>query len=223
MAAVRGQVHLGASSVVAWLCRTVLPCKLGTNPCRTMPSCQSKRPAVPSKNDVGEQEPSALPQTCPHALLAAAGIPEAYYRTGELCGWCVRVACIDTACTDALLRSDLFMIADSCKDCKGDSLLISAKGIQNITGGARVLRPGAMQRGRDSSSYWAVQGGLHACIMPLAAMPAVSASSMSSLPVQYMPSKLAQPCASLVSEVACEFLVSLWRVSGLHILYYVKP
>ncbi len=45
------------------------------------------------------------------------------------------MACTDAACKDALLHSDLLMIADSCKDCRGDDLLVSARGIQNVTGG----------------------------------------------------------------------------------------
>ena len=79
------------------------------------------------------------------ALAATPGIPTSYYKQGELCGWCVRVACVDTACQDALLRTDLFMVADSCTDCKGDDLLISA-GIQNVTGELWVTSKGRIRK-----------------------------------------------------------------------------
>ncbi|GAB4818171.1 hypothetical protein N2152v2_005217 [Parachlorella kessleri] len=72
------------------------------------------------------------------------GIPEALYRTGELCGACVRMSCTDTVCQDALLRSRTFMIVDSCRDCKGNDLVISAKGFANLTGLNYDINPAAV-------------------------------------------------------------------------------
>ena len=37
-------------------------------------------------------------------------LPTALYRSGELCGACVRIWCVDSVCTDALVRNASFMV-----------------------------------------------------------------------------------------------------------------
>jgi hypothetical protein len=62
------------------------------------------------------------------------------YRSGQLCGACVRMVCADSVCKDALLRESLFMITDSCRDCQGSNLVVSAAGFGNLTGDAGWAR-----------------------------------------------------------------------------------
>ncbi|PRW57741.1 Expansin 1 [Chlorella sorokiniana] len=61
-------------------------------------------------------------------------LPTTLYRSGELCGGCVRLWCVDSVCQDALVRNASFMVTDSCKDCTGNSLLVSERGFTNLTG-----------------------------------------------------------------------------------------
>jgi len=37
-------------------------------------------------------------------------LPTTLYRSGELCGACVRMWCVDSVCTDALVRNASFMV-----------------------------------------------------------------------------------------------------------------
>ncbi|KAI7835850.1 hypothetical protein COHA_010247 [Chlorella ohadii] len=61
-------------------------------------------------------------------------LPTALYRSGELCGACVRMWCVDSVCTDALVRNASFMVTDSCKECTGINILVSERGFANLTG-----------------------------------------------------------------------------------------
>ncbi|KAI3434688.1 hypothetical protein D9Q98_002751 [Chlorella vulgaris] len=63
-----------------------------------------------------------------------AGLPDALFQNGRLCGTCVRVWCVDSICLDPLVRNATFMVTDRCTDCKGDDLLVSARGFANLTG-----------------------------------------------------------------------------------------
>jgi hypothetical protein len=56
------------------------------------------------------------------------------YRTGELCGLCMRIWCVDSVCEDSLITNRTFMVTDSCQDCRGNDIVTSARGYQWLTG-----------------------------------------------------------------------------------------
>ena len=51
-----------------------------------------------------------------------------------MCGLCVQMWCVDSVCADPLLSNLTFMITDSCRECKGDSLVVSARGAADLSG-----------------------------------------------------------------------------------------
>ena len=63
------------------------------------------------------------------------GIPKALYRNSELCGLCVRIFCVDTICGEStLVNSTVMMITDSCQDCRGNDIVLAARGAAELTG-----------------------------------------------------------------------------------------
>lgn len=62
------------------------------------------------------------------------GIPMQFYRNGELCGLCMRLWCVDSICKEPLIANRTFMIADSCQDCRGNNIVTSARGLQDLAG-----------------------------------------------------------------------------------------
>jgi hypothetical protein len=42
--------------------------------------------------------------------------------------------CVDSVCAAPLLRNDTFLVADSCADCQGQSLVASARGMEALSG-----------------------------------------------------------------------------------------
>lgn len=56
------------------------------------------------------------------------------YGKGELCGLCVQIWCVDTVCESPLLANSTFIIADSCQECQGNSIVWSAPGAGQLTG-----------------------------------------------------------------------------------------
>ncbi|KAL4441853.1 hypothetical protein ABPG77_003769 [Micractinium sp. CCAP 211/92] len=79
------------------------------------------------------------------------GLPVPLFHEAELCGACVRMWCVDTVCNDALVKSDLFMITDSCKECGPTDLLASGPGLTNLSGGVSVDLTPKFQAGRGGA------------------------------------------------------------------------
>lgn len=80
----------------------------------------------------------------PHFSTHFVGISPAYYGSGQYCGLCMNVTCVDTVCPDAMLEYATFMIVDSCAACDTDDILISAPGFANLTGVSYDINPTMM-------------------------------------------------------------------------------
>lgn len=65
-------------------------------------------------------------------VLLYTGLPLPLYGTGASCGGCVQVWCVDSICKNTLVANATFMITDSCHDCQGNSLVISAAGVRSL-------------------------------------------------------------------------------------------
>ncbi|KAL4433948.1 hypothetical protein ABPG75_000389 [Micractinium tetrahymenae] len=89
------------------------------------------------------------------------GLPVSLFHEAELCGACVRMWCVDSVCDDALVKSDLFMITDSCKECGPTDLLASGPGLTNLSGGVSVdLTPKFQVAWTFASCAPLIQGGI---------------------------------------------------------------
>lgn len=61
------------------------------------------------------------------------GIPEGMYANGRYCGACARVVCVDAICPQAFNSSAVFQVVDSCSQCAGADVIMSAPGMLGLT------------------------------------------------------------------------------------------
>lgn len=89
-----------------------------------------------------------------------AGLPEAVFQGGAACGACIRIWCVDSVCLDPLIRNASFMVADSCLDCQGQDLLVSAPGFANLTDVDINISPKLQVAWAFESCAPLIQGGI---------------------------------------------------------------
>ncbi|KAG7674463.1 hypothetical protein Ndes2437B_g00729 [Nannochloris sp. 'desiccata'] len=88
------------------------------------------------------------------------GVSLPLYGTGEVCGACVQVHCVDAACNAPLLANRTFMVVDSCKECIGNDLVISAPGYLALSGVNFNINPSIHVAWRVTSCAPLLSGGI---------------------------------------------------------------
>ena len=88
------------------------------------------------------------------------GVSLPLYGRGEVCGACVQLYCVDASCNAPLLTNRTFMVADSCRECKGNDLVISARGSFALSGVNYNINPSIQVAWKVTSCAPLLSGGI---------------------------------------------------------------
>jgi hypothetical protein len=88
------------------------------------------------------------------------GVSLPMYRGGEVCGACIQLYCVDAACAAPLVTNKTFMVVDSCRECKGNDLVISARGSLNLSGVNYNINPSIQVAWKVTSCAPLLTGGI---------------------------------------------------------------
>jgi len=88
------------------------------------------------------------------------GVSLPLYGSGEVCGACVQVYCVDASCNAPLLANKTFMVVDSCRECNGNDLVISARGSYELSGVNYNINPSLQVAWKVTSCAPLLYGGI---------------------------------------------------------------